>query len=145
MTSRRIPESLIRFALVGGLTVAIDAASYGILGAVGVGLDLAKGLSFGIGAVFAYIANWRFTFGARRSHFAEALFVAVYLCALGINVGLNALVRAVLGPEMFSLVSAFIIATGVSAIWNYLGMSRLVFRSNTLRATAPDRQKDESR
>jgi putative flippase GtrA len=120
--------SLVKFGFVGGVTVLIDAAAYSLLVWLGVQLDLAKALGFVIGAVFAYFVNWRFTFGRRRSRWSELIFVAVYLAALGINVGINALVVAWLPTGWpLALPLAFVLATGVSAAWNFVGMSLFVF------------------
>ncbi|WP_440708528.1 GtrA family protein [Herbiconiux sp. YIM B11900] len=130
MADRRgLLGSVLKFGLVGGLTVLIDAAVYALLGALGVQLDLAKTISFVTGAVFAYFANWRFTFGRRRGRFSELVFVVIYAASLGINVGINALVRLLL-PESWALTLplAFVVATGASAAWNFVGMSLFVFQ-----------------
>ncbi len=120
--------SALRFLLVGGTTVLIDAAVYALLDAVGVDYDLAKTISFVTGAVFAYFANWRFTFGGHRNRWSEVLFVAVYLGALIINIALNSLIRAIEPGSALFAALAFLVATGVSAVWNFIGMSLLVFR-----------------
>ncbi|WP_378147459.1 GtrA family protein [Cnuibacter sp. UC19_7] len=121
-----------KFLIVGGTTVVIDAAAYWALSALGLQYDLAKALSFAIGAVFAYFANWRFTFGARRSRWSEVLFVVVYTAALGLNVVVNAGVRLLLPSDWsLTLPVAFVVATGVSAVWNFIGMSLFVFRGRT--------------
>jgi putative flippase GtrA len=128
-TRRQRLGSILRFLVVGGITVAIDAAVYALLGSLAVPLELAKGISFAVGAVFAYVANWRFTFGTRRGRWSEVFFVLVYTAALGLNVAVNALARWVLGDSPIALGVSFVVATGVSALWNYVGMSLLVFRS----------------
>jgi putative flippase GtrA len=130
MTERREQvASILRFLAVGGTTVLIDAIIYAVLAWLAVPLEIAKAMSFAVGAVFAYIANWRFTFGARRGRWSEVLFVVVYGAALGINVAMNALARWVLGDSAAALAAAFVVATGVSALWNYVGMSLFVFRA----------------
>jgi putative flippase GtrA len=121
-------RSLLRFLLVGGTAVVIDAVTYVLLHRLGVPVDPAKALGFLTGAVFAYFANWRFTFGARRSRWSEVLFVVVYALALGINVAANAAVRAWLGTSTVDATIAFLVATGLSAAWNYVGMSLFVFQ-----------------
>jgi putative flippase GtrA len=121
-------SSLLRFLLVGGTTVAVDAVTYALLHAAGVPVDAAKALGFLTGAVFAYFANWRFTFGARRSRWSEVLFVVVYVLALGINVVANAAVRHRLGTGTGDATIAFLVATGLSASWNFVGMALFVFR-----------------
>ncbi|MEX5718152.1 GtrA family protein [Geodermatophilus maliterrae] len=122
--------SLARFVLVGGTTVAIDAVVYQLLLLADVPHGWAKALGFVAGAVFAYVANWRFTFRGESHRWSLVAFVAVYLCALGLNVGVNALVLAVLDDgRTWQVAAAFLVATGVSAAWNFLGMARFVFRS----------------
>ena len=122
--------SLARFVLVGGTTVAIDAVVYQLLLLTDMSHGLAKTLSFIAGALFAYVANWRFTFQGKHHRWSVVAFVAVYLCALGINVGANAVVLDVLGDDRtWAVLLAFLIATGLSAAWNFVGMAKLVFRS----------------
>lgn len=128
MNDGRHLHALTRFLLVGTTTVLVDAAAYVLLGWAGVPVDLAKALSFLTGAVFAYFANWRFTFGSRRSRWSEVLFVVIYALALLLNVGVNAAVRAWLGSDTVGATAAFLIATGLSAAWNFIGMSLFVFR-----------------
>ena len=128
--------SLLKFGLVGGLTVGIDAGVYAILSAMGVDLNVAKAVSFLVGAVFAYFANWRFTFGERKSRYSEIIFVLVYLLALLLNVGMNAATRGLVGETPWGLALAFVVATGLSALWNYAGMSLFVFRNRSIPAVS---------
>lgn len=123
-------DSLGRFVLVGGTTVLIDAVVYQLLLLAGVPHGPAKASSFIAGAVFAYVANWRYTFRGQHHKWSLVAFVAVYLCALGINVGANALVLNVVGStRTWQVGLAFLVATGLSAAWNFLGMARFVFRA----------------
>ena len=123
--------SLGRFVLVGGTTVLIDAVVYQLLLWAGAEPGPAKAASFIAGAVFAYLANWRFTFQGQHHRWSLVAFVLVYLAALGINVGANGLVLALLGEDRtWQLAVAFLVATGLSAAWNFLGMARFVFRSS---------------
>jgi putative flippase GtrA len=122
--------SLLRFLLVGGTTVLIDAVVYQLLLLGDVPHGWAKAASFVAGALFAYVANWRFTFKGQHHRWSVVLFCVVYLCALGLNVGVNALVLAVLGSSAtWAVGTAFVLATGASAAWNFVGMARFVFRS----------------
>jgi putative flippase GtrA len=125
-----VRRSLLRFLLVGGTTVLIDAAVYQGQLLAGVPHGWAKTVSFIAGAIFAYVANWRFTFRGQHHRWSVVAFVALYLCALGLNVGVNALVLALVGDErLWQVGLAFVVATGVSSAWNFLGMARFVFRS----------------
>jgi putative flippase GtrA len=127
MIQRETVRSMLRFLLVGGIAVLVDASCYWLLLRAGVDVDVAKALGFVLGAVFAYVANWRFTFGARRSRWSEVLFVLVYAVALLLNVAVNAAVRNYLGNGPASSTAAFLMATAVSAAWNFVGMSLFVF------------------
>ena len=133
MSADRSLRPLLRFLLVGSATVVVDAIVYTALDVAGVPTDAAKAIGFLTGAVFAYFANWRFTFGARRSRWSELLFVVVYLLALALNVLANAEVRAWLGTGGLTAAVAFLVATGLSATWNFAGMSLFVFRREETR------------
>ncbi|MGY1811020.1 GtrA family protein [Blastococcus sp. SYSU D00669] len=128
MTNREAAASLLRFLVVGGTAVLVDAAAYAAFVWAGTPVDPAKALGFAVGAVFAYVANWRFTFGARRSRWSELLFVLVYAVALGLNVTANAAIRGWLGDDGTGTTLAFLGATALSAAWNFVGMSLFVFR-----------------
>lgn len=121
-------QKIVKFALVGAFTVLIDAFIYFLLMGFLENTFVSKTVGFVCGAVFAYFANWRFTFGQRKGKYSEILFVAVYLCSLSVNSLLNELILLFGGREKFVLMVAFFVATGVSALLNFLGMSFFVFR-----------------
>lgn len=116
-----------RFLLVGLTAVALDALVYFLLHSH-IGATPAKALGYGLGAVFGYIANWKFTFGARRGAWTELAFIATYLVSLGLNVSSNQLVIGFAGPVL-----AFFTATGISTVWNYVCLSRIVFKRSPTR------------
>lgn len=118
-----------RFLLVGGSGVLIDFTAYFVLLHFGVQASIAKAISFILGSVWAYFANWKFTFGARRGKYSEFAFAAVYLSALAVNTATNSLALAVTAAFEWKYAAAFLAATGVSTIWNFVGMSLFVFRS----------------
>ena len=120
------------FLLVGVLTVLIDALTYRLLSQVLV-LHWAKAMGFLTGTVFAYVANRKLTFRQRQVAGGSVWrFVLLYGLALLINTGINSTVVNLLkgwgdDPSM-RLSLAFVIATGASAIWNFLGMKWFVFK-----------------
>ena len=122
--ARQIP----RFLVVGVLTVLVDYAVYFILLSLDVPIPLAKAISFIAGAVFAYFANMRYTFQASGSYVAFASFWGVYLVNLVVNVSVNSGVIALIGDRPAVELTAFLVATGVSATLNFIGMKFLVFR-----------------
>jgi putative flippase GtrA len=123
-----VPAELRRFLVVGGLTVLCDYLVYrGLLLAID-GIDLAKALGFVAGTVFAYFANRRFTFDTRSAHGRQPVrFAALYLFTLGANVAVNAACVRALAGFGFEVALAFLVATGVSATLNFVGMKYWVF------------------
>lgn len=123
-------RQLMIFLVVGSSTVLVDFVSYRLLlSLLGMSLDSAKTLSFILGTVYAYLANRRWTF----NHAAEMRktilpFLGVYACSLGLNVGTNAFCFQLLTGIPYALTVAFLVATGVSAAFNFIGMKLLVFR-----------------
>ena len=119
------------FLIVGSLTVLVDFAVYrGLLWLDITSIDLAKGVSFLAGTIFAYFANRFWTFG-HQSIAAGSVgrFAVLYLSTLIANIAVNALALKALIDVPSSLQWAFLLATGVSAILNFLGMKFFVFHS----------------
>lgn len=127
----------LRFLLVGGTTVLLDLAVYGSLLWSGIAVSPAKAAGFVAGTLFAYVANWLFTFGGAAGGGRTMMrFAAVYTVNLGVNVAANALVLLVLGTSRAALIAAFLVATGLSATLNFLGMKHWVF-TTPARRSAP--------
>lgn len=117
-----------RFLLVGGTGVVIDFSAYFVFLNFGIEASLAKAISFILGSIWAYFANWKFTFGARKGKFTELAFAAVYLSALGVNTLTNSVAITVFDGFHWKYIAAFVAATGASTIWNFAGMSLFVFK-----------------
>lgn len=119
---------LRRFLIVGSTTVLVDFASYSGCLALGLWIDLAKAVGFVIGTAFAYLANRLWTFEAGGGPGRIPHFLAVYLSTLVVNVAANAVVVRALPEGKPAIVAAFVVATGISASLNFLGMKFIVFR-----------------
>ena len=113
-----------RFIRVGLVTVGVDYACYMALLWLGVSIAPAKAAGFICGAVFAFYANRTITFRALGRRHAALWFATVYLASLVSNVAVNKVVLMVF-PQAITL--AFLVATGVSATMNFVGMKYLVF------------------
>ena len=125
-----LTRQLQRFLIVGFTTVGIDFAVYRFLVFMDAPTEVAKGIGFTTGTIFAYFANRLWTFdGAKGGRTVFAMFVGLYLSTLIINVGVNSGVIAFLGEEELFLTLAFLTATGASATLNFIGMRLIVFRS----------------
>nr|WP_301541448.1 GtrA family protein [Herbaspirillum rubrisubalbicans] len=115
--------------MVGVLTVMVDFCTYRLLlwGSV---LDVAtaKTIGFLTGTVFAYVANRLWTFRHTQSGGSIPRFALLYACTLGINVCINSAVLRLAGHSQAAIGAAFILATGCSAVLNFLGMKFFVFK-----------------
>ena len=125
-----IKRELAIFLIVGMSTVLVDFISYrGLIGFQVMEVDMAKAAGFLVGTLFAYFANRFWTFG-HNPHVPGSVwrFSALYASTLGANVLTNALVLKLLADMAIAIQLAFLLATGVSACLNFLGMKLFVFK-----------------
>lgn len=124
--TERLRSQLWRFLLVGGFSVLIDAAVYYAL--VHFKLTdavMAKRISFAAGALWAFFANKFFTFNkVAFSKREPVFFIMVYL----IGWLLNSLVHDFILHASNLRWLAFLAATGISTVTNFIGQKWLVFR-----------------
>ncbi len=127
-----IHKEITVFLLVGGLTVFVDFVSYRLLMYAGVGVAIAKAFGFIAGTGLAYFANRYWTFAHLRPASRNmAKFGALYGATLCVNVVINKLCFEALAPFVLPRVEiAFFVATGCSAILNFLGMKFFVFQAS---------------
>ncbi|HDL6963984.1 TPA: GtrA family protein [Yersinia enterocolitica] len=127
-----IKRQLMIFLIVGSLTVAIDFFSYrGLILLNILGIDMAKGAGFILGTIFAYLANRMWTFGGQEQEYVSGSlwrFLALYSVTLGINIWVNSIMLVLLHTSGLAVKIAFLIATGVSALLNFIGMKWFVFK-----------------
>ena len=117
-----------RFLIIGFTTVFIDLIVYFLLINFSVETLFSKGISFSIGAIFAYFANRAYTFKSNTKGFLRFfIFLILYLSTLLINVSSNEIILDLLSHVKFSLIIAFMIATSLSALLNFVGMKYIVF------------------
>jgi len=124
-----IKRELIIFLIAGALTVLVDLLSYRCLLYFDImSVDMAKGASFTIGALFAYVANRFWTFRLNRYRRKSVVrFAVLYASSLGINVLINSIALNFFVYELFASQLAFAFAAGTSAAVNFLGMKFFVF------------------
>lgn len=129
-----IKGELTIFLVIGTLTVLIDFSTYRGLVELGViSVDFAKGISFLVGTTFAYFANRMWTFGHNNHAPGSAWrFILLYAATLGANVGVNALMLHIFAKAAFAVQLAFLVATGISAVLNFLGMKWFVFKTSPM-------------
>jgi len=139
MTST-VRKELLRFLFVGFTTVAIDFLTYRLLVAIDLNYSLAKGIGFIVGTVFAYFSNklWTFSRPDLKAAPGSALrFAMLYGTTLFCNVMVNATLLATFRHLAYVFQGAFVVATGVSATLNFLGMKYFVFAQRPLGSRLP--------
>jgi putative flippase GtrA len=125
-----IKRELVIFLIVGASTVLVDFFTYrGLIDFQVMEVDTAKATGFSVGTLFAYFANRFWTFG-QKLHKPGSVwrFSALYASTLGANVLMNALALKLLADIAIAFQLAFLLATGVSASLNFLGMKLFVFK-----------------
>ena len=128
-----IKRELAIFLIVGVSTVLVDFISYrGLIGFQVMEVDMAKAAGFLVGTLFAYFANRFWTFNQQRMRSGSVFrFTVVYIVGLASNIMINFLSIKWLSsftlPLAWTLLTAFTLATSVSAILNFIGMKYFVF------------------
>lgn len=118
---------LPRFIVTGLMAVATDYISYLLL-ANFIAVDFAKGSSFILGSVVAFVLNKLWTFESEKKASAALLpFIMLYSSTFCVNVGLNHF-TLVYVSDIKTL--AFLVATAASTILNFLGMKFWVFKAS---------------
>jgi putative flippase GtrA len=119
-----------RFVAIGAFSALVDFGAYHLLLAAGTWVHAAKAVSFILGTTTAYLLNRRFTFGASRGGRARfAGFVLLYGTTFAINIGMNALMLAVLPESAFRISLAWVIAQGTATAINFVMLRTVVFRT----------------
>lgn len=128
-----IKRELSIFLVVGCLTVALDFMVYrGLTYFFLCDIGLAKAIGFISGCIFAYFANRFWTFKQQSTRSGSLWrFALVYAVGLVANVLVN---QGILlsWDSPATLYVAFLVATGVSATLNFMGMKWFVFTQRTL-------------
>lgn len=116
------------FLVVGITCMVVDLMVYRLLGwTLGMRLDVAKAISYWAGVCVGFVGNKLWTFQSQSKSLAEpAAYLAQYFVTMLVNVGCNSLVLTLLGPQATAL--AYITATGVSTVLNFVGLRWFTFR-----------------
>lgn len=118
------PTELFKFFVGGGSAVITDYLIYKALLSVSINISLAKTISYICGAVTGFIINKLWTFESREfSKLEIAKYILLYTISAGVNAGINKGIILFSGIQLL----AFLCATGVSTIINFLGQKFFVF------------------
>ena len=94
-----------------------------------INISLAKGISFILGTITSYLMNKHYTFKQNKKSITEVIkFISLYLFSMCTNIAVNKLILNIL-PSDISKITAFLSATAVSTIINFLGLKFWVFKS----------------
>lgn len=129
-TGNSVPQDeKVIFLIVGIGSVTIDFIVYILLSA-GFSISTAKTLGFASGASFSYFANRKYTF-KNLSRYGSTLwkFVIVYCLSMVLNTQVNSIFIDFLPPVSLGFATAFLLATGASIIFNFIGLKFFVFRA----------------
>lgn len=117
-------KEVLRFLVGGGSAVVVDFCVYRLL-MLCIDVSAAKVISYIAGAAVGFIINKLWTFESKRFSFGEiGRYCILYMCSAAANAFVNKCVLLVTGIYIL----AFLMATGVSTIINFLGQKFLVFR-----------------
>jgi putative flippase GtrA len=124
------PIQLRKFIVVGIFTVLIDFSIYQLILFYDLtSISYAKGISFITGTIFSYSVNKTWTFLHKSDYLRSSLkFIALYMTTLFLNININLLCLDALGNFEYAIYISFIVATGSSALCNFLGMKIIVFK-----------------
>lgn len=123
-------RQLTRFLVIGGCATCVDLCIYLLLTSLGLfHASAAKGTSYLSAMVFGFFGNKLWAFQSNRRSLDEPLaFFALYGATLLVNVGLNALGLSIFGHSLPARLVAFVAATGVTTVLNFLGLRFVAFR-----------------
>jgi putative flippase GtrA len=126
--NQALKKELMRFLVTGILAVGVDFSGYWLLAEM-IPADIAKGSSFVMGSIVAFIFNklWTFEHDAKLSS-AAIQFACLYSLTFVANVSMN---HFILTQEIEAKLLAFLVATATSTTLNFLGMKFWVFRHDT--------------
>lgn len=123
-----VKKEIIKFVIIGILTVTIDLTVYWITEKFFLNISIAKALGFISGTFFSFLANRKITFKTQGILWVDlSKFILIYTCTLIINVIINNNLLKYLPGFKYKILFAFVIATSSSALLNFTGMKYFVF------------------
>jgi len=118
-------KEILKFLVGGGSAVLVDALVYVLLKNV-LDVSVSKAISYITGAIVGFIINKLWTFRSVGFKLSEIIkYIVLYAFSALANAVVNKLVLLVF-PKW--TVFAFLCATGVSTIINFLGQKFIVFK-----------------
>ena len=119
-----------KFILVGSFTVLIDLTIYSLLIFLNLSVVFSKAVGFISGTVFSFFTNGTFTFNSSTKLKRLIPFFILYSSSLVINVGTNEICLNYFTTFEYAFILSFLIATSLSASFNFLGMKYIIFQNS---------------
>lgn len=125
MKKKFLDNSVIKFLVVGGCCTFIDYSIYMMIvdkiGALG-----GKGISMGCSMIINYLLNKYWSFDAKKTKKGKEItrYIISQVANITVNMSVNFIVLSVIGQKTI----AFLCATGVAMIVNYLLQRFWVFK-----------------
>jgi putative flippase GtrA len=126
--SLRLSTQLTRFVVVGGVAFVVDLSCYQTLLATGLWVHLAKALAFIAGTTTAYLINRRWTFSGKGDRTEYVSIAALYGITFVVQIGMNAVMLALLPQFHGEYTCAFVVAQGVATAINFIVQRNVIFR-----------------
>ena len=120
----KIKKELLRFLIAGFSAVGTDMVTYYLLLKI-LDPDLSKGISFLLGTIVAFFINKYWTFERTEKSMGEVIKFGVLY---GLTFWANVLTNKLILDQTQIVIVAFIIATGVSTVLNFVGQKWWVFK-----------------
>lgn len=117
-------REILKFLVGGGSAVLVDYLFYRLLMYIGLSVSISKGISYVAGAAVGFVINKLWTFESKQFSSIEIVkYILLYACSACANAGINKFVLWLFNWQLF----AFLCATGVSTVMNFLGQKFFVF------------------
>lgn len=140
LMARMMQTTASRFAIVGGVGFAVDAAILTLLAnSAEMGVYLPRLISFPIALTCTWQLNrnWTFPSAKKQKRVTQySRYAAVQITGALLNLAIYAL-AIIFGPEWFGLIVVvpLAIASGVAMVFNYLGARYWAFRITPPKST----------
>ena len=125
MKSKFSIKEILKFLVGGGSAVVVDYLSYHLMMYIGIPVNPSKAISYILGATVGFVINKLWTFESKRFSSLEIIkYIILYAVSAYINTLVNHFILSCFDISLL----AFLVATGVSTIINFLGQKFFVFR-----------------
>jgi putative flippase GtrA len=119
---------LVRFAVVGVFSAAVDLGIYTVALHLGLWVHAARALSFVCGTSTAYALNRRWAFKVEGGRNRALGFTLLYGTTFFVILSVNALALALLPDEWWTITLAWAVSQGIGTAVNFVMLRTVVFR-----------------